>query len=194
MHGVQPQAVGVEVAHPSQRAVDDIVANLVGVGAGDIDAVPPRVAGRRQVRAESRQVVARWAEMVEHRVDQHAQTTGMACVDEPDQTVGAAVGFVHAVPQHTVISPTAGSGKGIDRHQLDEVDSEIDQVIQLFDGGVERASRGERADVQLVDHRALDRPPRPASVGPGSTKLAGRLPPLGACVHPVGLAGRSRVG
>lgn len=40
MHGVQPQAVGVEVAHPSQRAVDDIVANLVGVGAGDIDAVP----------------------------------------------------------------------------------------------------------------------------------------------------------
>lgn len=69
--------------------------------------------------------------MVEHRVDQHAQTTGMACVDEPDQTVGAAVGFVHAVPQHTVISPTAGSGKGIDRHQLDEVDSEIDQVIQL---------------------------------------------------------------
>lgn len=31
-----------------ERAVDDIVANLVGVGAGDIDAVPPRVAGRRR--------------------------------------------------------------------------------------------------------------------------------------------------
>ncbi len=186
VYRVQSQAVGVEVAHPAQRTPDDVAPHLVGVGVGDVDALAPRVARRRQVGAEAGQVVPRRPEVVEHRVDQHPQAARVAGVDEPDQAVGAAVGFVHAVPQHAVVPPAAGAGERVDRHQLDEVDSEIDQVVQLFDGGVQRAGAGEGADVQLVDHRAFDRPAGPIAVGPGG---AGRVPQLRAGVHPVGLTG-----
>jgi hypothetical protein len=106
------------------------------------------------------------AEVVEHRVDQYAQTTRVAGVDEPDQAVRAAVRFVHAVPQHAVVSPAVGSGERVDRHQLDEVDPEIDQIVQLFDRGVEGPLAGEGSDVQLVDHRAFHRPAGPVAVGP----------------------------
>ena len=47
VHGVEPQAVGVEVAHPSQRAVDDVAAHLVGVRIGDVDRLAPRICARR---------------------------------------------------------------------------------------------------------------------------------------------------
>ena len=62
----------------------------------------------------------------------------------------------------------------------------------LLDRGVEGARRRERADVQLVDHRAreLDRPGQPPSV---QATVAGRH----SCerlVHAVGLARATRVG
>ncbi len=129
--------------------------------------------------------------MVEHRIDQHSQTARMARVDEPDQAGGAAVGLVDAVPEHTVISPAVSAGKGVHRHQLDEVDPEIDQVVQLLDGGVKCARGGEGADMQLVDHRAGHGATGPGVVGPGGR---GGVPQLGAGMHPIGLAGRSGVG
>ena len=129
MHGVQAQAVGVEVAHPAQRASDDVAPYLVGVGVGDVDALTPGVARRGQVRAEPRQVIAGRSQVVEYRVDQYTQAAGVAGVDEPHQCVGAAVGFVHAVPQHAVIAPAMCAGEGVDRHQFDEVDPEIDQIV-----------------------------------------------------------------
>ena len=79
--------------------------------------------------------------MIEHRVDQHAQPAAMAGVDETDQTVWAAVGFVYGVPQHAVIAPAMCAGKRIDRHHFDEVDAEVDQVVQLADGRIETCRR-----------------------------------------------------
>ena len=115
----------------------------------------------------------------------------MAGVDEPDQPVGAAVRFVHGVPEHAVVAPAVRAAERVDRHQLDEVDAEIDQIVQLLDRRVEGAVRGERADVQFVDHRALDRAARPVAVGP---RVGRRLPQLRALVHAVGLARRAGIG
>ena len=109
----------------------------------------------------------------------------MAGVDETDQTVWAAVGFVHGVPQHAVVAPAVRAGKCVDRHHLDEVDAEIDQVVQLVDGRIESAGRREGADVQLVDHRALHRAAGPVAVRP---ILRIGLPHLRVLVHSVGLA------
>ncbi len=181
----------MKIAHPAQRAADDVAADLVGVGVGDVDALAPRVARRGQVGSEPRQVVARRAQVVEHRVDQHAQPLCVAGVDEAHQRVGAAVGFVHAVPQHPVVSPTVAAGKGIHRHQLDEVHAEVHQIVQLVDGGVEGPGAGERAQVQLVDYRPFDRPAGPPGVGP---RHARRVPQLRAGVHALGLARGARVG
>ena len=190
MHGVQAQAVGVEVAHPAQRAVDDVAAHLVGSGVGDVDAFTPRVTRRRQVGPEPWQVVARRAEVVEHRVDQHAQAAAMAGVDESDQPVGSAVGFVHRVPQHAVVAPAVRAGKRVDRHHLDEIDAEIDQIVELFDRRVEGARRRERADVQLVDHRALHRTAGPA-VRPS---MPGARAPTAASVRAPRRAGAATAG
>src|SRR5208337_5150326 len=100
-------------------APDDVAPHLVGVGVGDVDAFTPGVARRGQVRAEPRQVIAGRSQVVEYRVDHHTQAAGVAGIDEPDQSVGAAVAFVHAVPQHAVIAPAVGAGEGVDRHQFD---------------------------------------------------------------------------
>ena len=151
----------------------------------------PRVAARRQIRAEPRQVVARRAEVIEHRIDQHAEAAPVAGVDEPHQPVGPAVRFVHRVPEHAVVTPAVRAAERVDRHQLDEVDAEIDQVVQLLDRRVERAARRERADVQLVDDPALDRAACPVVVGPGVRR---GLPQLRALVHTVGLAGGAGIG
>ena len=110
VHGVQAQPVGMEVAHPAQRAADDVAAHLVGPGVGDVDPFAPRVTRRRQVRPEPGQVVARRAEMIEHGVDQHSQPAAMAGVDEADQPVGSAVRLVHRVPQHAVVAPAVVAG------------------------------------------------------------------------------------
>ena len=190
VYGIQSQPVDVEVAHPPQRATDEVVTDLVGVCVGDVDSFAPRVAARRQIRAEPRQVVAGWAEVVEHRVDQNTQTPPVAGVDEPHQAVGAAVRFVHGVPEHTVVTPAVRAGERVDRHEFDEIDAEIDQLVQSFDRRVERALRCERADVQFVDDRALDRAARPA----GGSGRAGSGPQLRAFVHTVWLPRRAGIG
>ena len=99
----------------------------------------------------------------------------MAGVDQPHQTVRAAVGFVYRVPQHAVVTPAVGAVERVDRHQFDEVDAEVHQVVQLVDGGVESTRFGERAGVQFVDHRTLDGAARPLLVGPAD---AGGVPQL----------------
>ena len=65
----------------------------------------------------------------------------MAGVDEADQPVGSAVRLVHRVPQHAVVAPAVRAGKRVDRHQFDEVDAEVDQIVKLVDRRVEGARR-----------------------------------------------------
>ncbi len=76
----------------------------------------------------------------------------MAGVDEPLVGGRPAVAVVDGEPQHTVVAPVVVAVEGVDGQQLDEVDAEFDEVIEPFDRRVERAVRGERAEVQLVDH------------------------------------------
>jgi hypothetical protein len=129
--------------------------------------------------------------MIEYRVDEYAETTRVAGVDEADQPVGAPVGFVHGVPEHAVVSPSVRSAERVDRHHLDEIDTEFHKVVQLVDRGVECATRGEGADVQLVDHPALDRASAPVADTAG---IGRRMPQLRALVHAVRLSGRAGVG
>ena len=54
------------------------------------------------------------------------------------------------------------------------VHAELAQVVQPPDGRVQRPLRGERADVQLVDHRPAQRRAAPAAVGPGEGRRGRR--------------------
>jgi len=64
----------------------------------------------------------------------------MAGVDKPDQAIGPAVRLVHRIPTHAVITPAVCPAERVDRHQLDEFDAQIDQIVQLLDRRVERAA------------------------------------------------------
>src|SRR6185437_13510906 len=56
--------------------------------------------------------------------------------------------------------------EGGDRHQLDHGHAEVAEVVEPLDRRVERSPRGERAQVQLVDHRPVQRRAPPAAVAP----------------------------
>ena len=101
-----------------------------------------------------------------HDVEHHAQPTAMAAVHETLERVGPAVILGNGVPADSVIAPVPGSVDGVDRHHLDQVDAQPGQVVETLDRGVERPVRGERPDVQLVEHAARQRPAGPASIGP----------------------------
>ncbi len=129
-----------------------------------------RRAPRRHVRGgevgpERAEVVAD-ADMVVDHVEQHAEAPAVARVHEPLQPVRAAVGLVHRPQVDAVITPAPATREAGHRHQLDHVHAQLAEVVETADGGVERALRGERADVHLVDHRTAQRPAPPALVGP----------------------------
>ena len=90
----------------------------------------------------------------------------MAGVHEPLERVRAAVGLVHGPQPDPVVAPAVLAGERGERHQLHDGDAERRQVVEPSDRGVERPLRGERADVQLVDHRAAHRRPAPLGVAP----------------------------
>ncbi len=125
-----------------------------------------------------------------HHVLHDAETPGVAGVDEPLVGVRAAVLLVHGEPGDAVVAPVVGAVEGVDRHHLDEVDAEVDEVVEPLDRGVEGAVGGERADVQLVDHRPGELAPGPGVVVPlVRRRVSSRQP-----VHAAGLSPRTRVG
>ena len=90
----------------------------------------------------------------------------MAGVDEGDETLRPPVGRVHRVLADAVVTPTLLAGKIRDGHHLDGPHPEIHQVIQVRDGRLEGALRGEGADVQLV----ADRAPQVRAEGDGTVE------------------------
>ena len=112
-------------------------------------------------------------------------------VDQPLEPVRPAVGVVRGEQVHPVVAPAPVAGELGHRHQLDGVDTQVDQVPEVLDGPVERALGGERADVALVEDRPGQRHPPPAAVAPGEGRVVDHP---GRAVDARGLGGRARVG
>jgi hypothetical protein len=187
VHGIEPEPVHVVVPEPQREVVQDVLAHHVRAGAVQVHGVAPRVGvPLLQVRTEPGQVVAAGAEVVVHHVLDDAESGRVGCVHKPLVGSRAAVPFVDRVPLDAVVAPVVGAVEAVDRQQLHEVDAEVRQVAQLSGGSLEGSFRGERADVQFVDDRALQVLARPARVlpavggrvkGPGQLMDAGGQPP-----------------
>ena len=170
VYGVDSQPVHVIVVEPHQRVVEDVAPYLGRAVTVQVDQRAPRVrALRLQVRPEQRQVVARRAEVVVDHVLDHAEPGGVAAVDEPLVRRGPAVLLRHRGPEHAVVAPVVGPVDRVDRHHLDEVDTDRTQVVELAQRGVEGAFGREGADVQLVDHAARKLTAGPRAVRPRET-------------------------
>jgi hypothetical protein len=181
VHRVQPQPVEVIVAQPHQCVADDERAHLVRARLVQVDRGTPRRHVRvGEVRPERVEPVAD-TDVVVHDVKQDGQAAGVAGVHEPLEPVRPAVRLVHRPQVDPVVAPAVATGERRHRHQLDRVHAQVTQVIQPPDGVVERALRGERAEMQLVDHRSVQRPAPPARVRPAECGVViGAAQPLDA--------------
>ena len=116
------------------------------------------------LRCDDVDVGAFRTEVIVDDIEQHHEPARMGGVDEGLQVFRAAIGIGRREGQHAVIAPVPPAGKSGNRHDLDGSDAEIDQMVQLADGGAKRAFRCESADVQLVDDGLLPgRPAQPSS-------------------------------
>ena len=192
MDGVEPQSVQVVVGEPLPDVVGDEGPHLIAAGSVEVDRHPPgRLVPVGEVRAVLRQVVAgRVRGGCRPRPDR-PPALFVGGVDEALQSVRTAVGLVHRVQRDPVVPPPAAARKGCHRHDLDDVHPEFGDMIEMLDGGVEGALGGEGADVQLVDHGALELLSGPVAVGPGEGR---GVDEFAGGVHAVGLPAAARIG
>ena len=136
---------------------------MIAIGAVEVyGRAPGRVVAVGQVRPEPSHIATFWAEVVIHHVQQDGQRLGMAGVDEPLETIGAAVVGMKAAYRSTPsYPPPARAGELINRHQFDMRHAQIYQMVQFPDDAVECALGGEGAHVKLVNDPRLQgrRPP-----------------------------------
>ncbi len=77
--------------------------------------------------------------MVVDDVECHCQSARVGGVDETLQGSGRRR-FVHRVPEHAVVAPSVGAVERVERHEFDELDTEIHEFVETIDRRVERAS------------------------------------------------------
>ncbi len=63
----------------------------------------------------------------------------MRSVDEPLQSVGTAIWFVHRKQRHAIVTPSMIAVEGRNGHQFNMSDAKIAQVFKLCDRGIEGA-------------------------------------------------------
>ncbi len=167
VHRVQPQPVQPVVPQPGQGAVHQELADLVRTGGVQVHrGAPRRVVRVGEVRAERGQVVARRTEVVVDHVEHDAQAQLVRPVHEPLEGLRTPVRLVHRPEGDALVAPAVPAGERAERHQLHVGDAQIRQVLQPRRGRVQGALGRERADVQLVEDRARQRPPRPVHPPP----------------------------
>jgi hypothetical protein len=152
MHGVNAQSIDMEVAHPHERVVTEEPSDLGRPGIFEIDRAAPGSAMRiGEIRAELACVVSLRTKVVVDDIQEDGEAFRVSCVYKALEGVRTAVRLVHCEKRRTVIAPAEFSRERRHGHQFEVSSAQINEEIELFDGGVECAAGSEGPDVQLVD-------------------------------------------
>ena len=156
---IEPEAVEVELLHPEDRVLPEVIPHRPVVVAVEVERVAPRglVRGVEIILGVRAEVIAVGAEVVVDGVEDHADPLGVRGVHQGAQVVRMPVGARGRVEEHAVVTPVPAAREIGQRHDLDGRDAQVLEVVELVDGGEERALAGERADVQLVDDEFVQR-------------------------------------
>ena len=189
---VEPEPVEVVLAEPVERVVEEQVADAARARVVEVHGpAPRRLVPVGEDGPERGEVGAVRAEVVVDDVEEHGQALAVRRVDEPAQVVGPAVGVRRRVERGAVVAPAPLAGEVGERHELDGRHAHLRQRGQLLAHAVERAGRGERPDVELVDDEVRQRGRGPAPVGP---RERSEVDHLARPVDALGLVPRGRVG
>lgn len=125
MHGVQPQRVDVELAQPADGVLADEIADAVGVLVVQVDSRSPRrVVLVGEIGREDGGVVAGGPEVVVDDIQADRQAASVRGVHEALQRCGSAIGFMHGIQVHPVVSPATVTRKRHQRHQFNGLHAE----------------------------------------------------------------------
>ena len=183
---VEAQPIDVELLEPIERVVNDEIANDLRPRPVVVDGVSPGrlVAIREELWRVGRQVIPFGAEVIVDDVEEDGQAVRMGGIDQATQIVRRAVRRIGREQVDSVVTPVPTSGKIRDRHEFDHRHAEGGKVAEFPDDGFERSLRGERADMQLVEHGLGPGTRPPARIRPSE---AGRVYDLARTMDVVGL-------
>ncbi len=155
VHRVQTQRIDVKLLNPVKRVIDKVAAHRIAIRPVKVQRRAPwRLVAVGKVRAEFGEIISLRPEMVVDHIENHRQAKLMTSVDQAFETPRSAVGILHGEGQHAVVAPVAATGELRHRHQFDGRDAEVFELGEMRHDGVERASAGEGANVELVDNVA----------------------------------------
>lgn len=139
MHGVEPERVQVEVLNQRSAFSTRNARTCSAPSWSRLTAAPQGVVGLGEVGAEAAEVVPCGAEVVVDDIERDTEAAGVRGVDEALQRRRTSVGVVDGVEGDAVVAPAALARESGDRHQLDDVDAELGEVVEALDRRVERA-------------------------------------------------------
>ena len=129
---IEPEAVDVKLTHPIGRVLRE-------EGADRSSTVIQRRTPRRVQRRVhvlvviDASVVAVGAEVVVDDVENDRESERVRRIDQRAQIVGRPVGARRGVKHHAVVTPISLAGKIADRHQLDRIDAQRDEMLEPLD-------------------------------------------------------------
>src|ERR1700674_384209 len=109
-----------------------------------------------QVGAEAREIISRRSKVVVNHVEQNGEASRMAGIDQPLQSLRAAVSMVGCEDVHTVVAPSAIARKLDYRHQLDVSDTKVLEMAETIDRGIEGTGCREGANMHFVYDRGIE--------------------------------------
>src|SRR6202521_4045132 len=178
---------------PIARIGDEEFARRAGIGTVEIDGLTPFVvvAIGEISRGERFEIVSVRAEMVVDDVEDDGDSEGMGAIDKAAEIDRLAVEPGWCEEVDAVVSPAEPAREFRHGHNFEAGDTELGESRQLTRSGFPAASRGEGADMQLVDNELLARAPAPRTVGPSEVP---RIDDFGRSVRSLRLKSRRRVG
>ena len=191
VHRVEAQPVERILAQPHLRVVQHEASNLIRILTVEIErAAPRRLISVGEIGSECGEIVPLRADVVVNDVEDRRDAAGMAGIDKAMECLRSTVCAVRREEVDAVVSPASPAWELRDRHELDRIETQVHEVIEPRDRGVERAFRSEGADVELVDDRFAERKPAPFVAVPAARVLDKSRSPMDA----VRLPPRARIG
>ncbi len=158
MNRVHAQPVGMIVAQPHTRVINEETSNFIASRAVEVDGrAPGRSVALGEIGAELVEVVSLGAEVVVNDIYEDGEPLPMRRIDEPLDPVRATVSLVRGEEVDPVVSPPPRSGGGGKRHELHVGHAQVDEVVQSSGRRLERSFVGEGAGMKFVNERAGER-------------------------------------
>jgi hypothetical protein len=169
MHGVQAQAVQVELVEPVERVVHDEGPRDLAARRVEVEGVAPRslAVAAEERRGVAGKIVALRPEVVVDHVEKDGEPSGVTGFDERLEILRLSICGVRGERQHSVIPPAPAAREIRHGHELHRGDAEGDQMVEPVRHSREGAFPGEGSHVELVEDETFGGDAVPLRIGPG---------------------------